>query len=121
MSPRVTLDLSAHASGLNVKIDHSGSALVVYFYISTASSCVQIQCYTRSHTLTITYQLAKRNSDPYTTLITFDLMRAIATGLISLLLSALLNSPEFLFSELSADKSWPREISFIVRARNVVI
>ena len=42
MAPRVTLDLSALASGLVVKNRPQ------------ARASVQIQCYTRSHTLTIT-------------------------------------------------------------------
>ena len=51
---RVTLDLSALASGLVIKNRTLGFASCTIFNDSTGSLCVQIQCYTRTHALTIT-------------------------------------------------------------------
>ena len=52
---------------------------------------------------------------------TLDLISAIAKGLASLALSALLNSLEFLLSEFRADKSWPRDISLNLWAIKAVM
>ena len=38
-----------------LKIEHSTFGLVFYFVNSTGSSCVQIQCYMQSHTLTTSF------------------------------------------------------------------
>ena len=51
---RVTFDLSALTSGLVIKNRTLGFASCSIFNDSTGSSCVQIQCYTRTHALTIT-------------------------------------------------------------------